>query len=92
MADSKFAEYGPKNAVVGSWEELEKLSPAARFYDVRNQLKRHIYRRVEDACRQGEIDRDAEQMWPGTLASGLDHEDLLPSFRSTWGGRIPSSE
>jgi len=39
-------------------EDLERLTPANDYYDVREQLRRHIYRRSEAAFLSGEFARD----------------------------------
>src|SRR5437660_254406 len=40
-------------------EELESFSPGDWFYDVRDQLKRHIYDRSIAAFRDGDSTRDS---------------------------------
>src|SRR5262245_26387696 len=39
-------------------QELERLSPGHYFYDVNDQLKRHVYRRSEGASAAGDAPRD----------------------------------
>lgn len=43
---------------MSSIEQLEDYSPGNYFYDVRDQLKRHIYRRSEQAFAAGDAARD----------------------------------
>ena len=38
--------------------ELESYSPGDYFYDVRDQLKRHVYERSKAAFRAGDSARD----------------------------------
>lgn len=40
-------------------EELERFGPSVGFYDVREQLRRHVYGRSEQAFRDGDSARDA---------------------------------
>ena len=40
-------------------EELERVSPAHGYYDVREQLRNHIYRRADAAYLSGDFARDA---------------------------------
>ncbi|HRU05519.1 MAG TPA: prolyl oligopeptidase family serine peptidase [Candidatus Brocadiia bacterium] len=42
-----------------TFQELEKVSPANGYYDVRDQLKRHIYGRAKEAFAKGDAARDA---------------------------------
>ncbi|MEO6846105.1 MAG: hypothetical protein ABI443_02120, partial [Chthoniobacterales bacterium] len=41
------------------FKDFEKFSPSVWAYDVRDQLKRHIYDRAERALARGETERDA---------------------------------
>jgi cephalosporin-C deacetylase-like acetyl esterase len=69
------------------WNDLESSSPATRCYDVRNQLKDHIYRRIEAACNKGEADRSALD----SVASVEERKRAMRSALQKSIGGIPAS-
>jgi cephalosporin-C deacetylase-like acetyl esterase len=70
-----------------SVDDLERQSPGDGFYDVRDQLKNHIYRRSERAFDAGDAARDAI-----TTREGLEARQraLREQFVAMLGGLPPS--
>ncbi len=66
-------------------EQLERLGPHG-LYDVRDQLKRHIYRRSEEAFAAGDAARDAITS-PTKLAAR--QEEIRKRFLASLGGLPP---
>ena len=69
-------------------KELEQLSPGSYYYDVRDQLKRHIHARAEEAFRLGDEVRDRIV----TIEELQEHNERMRShFLQSIGG-LPESE
>ena len=71
-----------------SFRDIEAASPGDWFYDVRDQLKRHVYRRSERAFAAGDAARDGLRDAETVAAY---QRRLRESFVASLGGLPPSS-
>ncbi len=70
-----------------SIRDLESCSPQTYYYDVRDQLQRHVYGRSNDAFARGDADRDALKTPADIQARQARMRDL---FIESLGGLPPS--